>query len=235
MKDLSADLPALDLAEFGTMEGCAPDVFQIDAEMGELPHLDGDRRQEETGVDVQAIDARKVDLAAAAIDRLPGPREAWHIVTSGKFALWDYVPAVLKLVAPVTIAELHVATLSFSKPNVAQFCELLDSGQIGQAKLLASTYLRATNPDVYEFAMAEVPKRPTAHLLLLRVHAKVVAMKLSDGRTFTIESSANLRSCKAIEQSVATGSPAVYSLHVGWIDDLYARAEAGKLAKAELL
>lgn len=235
MQELSAPIPDLDLAEFGTMEGCAPDVFQVDAEIGDLPHLDGDRRQEETGVDIQTADCRKAELAAETLSRIPGQREAIHLVTAGRFALWDYVPAVLRMIAPATIAELHIATLSFSKPNVEDFCRLIDGGQIARAKLLASTYLRATNPDVYQFAMAEVPKRPAARLLLLRVHAKVVAMKLSDGRTFTIESSANLRSCKAIEQSVATGSPAVYRLHVGWVEDLFARAQAGHLAKAELL
>lgn len=45
-------------------------------------------------------------------------------------------------------------------------------------------------------------------------------MRLTDGRTITIESSANLRSCKNMEQMTLYGDPGLYSFHTGWIEGL---------------
>lgn len=234
MKDLATDFPTLDLSAMPTLAGCSPDVLQIESELSDLPHLDGDRRQEEADVTTRCRDARKEETAAAALGRIPGPREAFHLIVSGRFALWDFTPAVLSLAAPATIDTLHVATLGFSKPNVAALAQLLDTGAIGQARLLCSHYFKGTSQPIYDYAVEEIAKRANrAEMLSIRTHAKLLAMALSDGRTVTLESSANLRSCQNIEQVTAIGSPAVYRFHTRWIDDLFTRAAAKRLSRAE--
>jgi hypothetical protein len=52
---------------------------------------------------------------------------------------------------------------------------------------------------------------------------KLIAARLTDGRTVTIESSANLRSCKNIEFMTVYGHPDVYAFHTGWMDTLTGR------------
>jgi hypothetical protein len=199
----------------------APSVAGIESELRRLPHLAGDRKTSRKIVRAVCRDARQIKTAAEAIGKLPGPDEALHLVVSGRFALWHVVPAVLEL-AGVPIAELRIATLGFSRKNIEALCRLIDGGQIGRAWLLCSHYFKGTSAEVYNFAADEIAKRPTsAAFYSIRTHAKVLTIRLTDGRTLTVESSANLRSCKNIEQMTVIGSQNVYTFHVGWIDELF--------------
>lgn len=53
-----------------------------------------------------------------------------------------------------------------------------------------------------------------------RTHAKIIGMRMADGRAFVIESSANLRSCRNIEQFVMTQSRSLFDFHEGWMNDV---------------
>lgn len=205
-----------------------PDITaELESEMDLLPHLDGDQRQEVDGAARECRDARQIKHAADAIGPIPGPSQAWHLVVGGRWALWDAVPAILDLAAPATITTLHIATLGFSKLNVMELCRLLDEGKVGEVRLLCSHYFRGTSGGIWELAAAELAERQDrAKFLSVRTHAKLLAIKLSDGRTVTVESSANLRSCKNVEQMTVIGDPGVYAFHVAWIDQLFARAAA---------
>ena len=44
-----------------------------------------------------------------------------------------------------------------------------------------------------------------------------MGLKLADGRCVIIEGSANLRSCRNVEQFTATESPDLYQFHRAWI------------------
>jgi hypothetical protein len=131
------------------------------------------------------------------------------------------VPAVLDLASPARIDALYVATLGFSKNNVAEMADLLDRGIIGRLSLLCSHYFKGTSKGIYEIAADVMAKRPAARFRSLRTHCKILALRLTDGRTVTIESSANLRSCKNIEQMTVFGHPAVYEFHAGWMNTLF--------------
>ena len=211
----------LNLTRNPLLNPAAPSVAGIESELRRLPHLAGDRRQVSRTVRRDVRDARQAKTAAEAIGKLPTPDEALHLVVSGRFALWHMVPAVLELAAQ-PIAELRIATLGFSRKNVEALCRLIDEGQIRRAWLLCSHYFKGTSAQVYEFAADELGKRPTAAFCSLRTHAKVLTIRLTDGRTLTVESSANLRSCKNIEQMTVIGDPAVHAFHAGWIDELFA-------------
>lgn len=51
-------------------------------------------------------------------------------------------------------------------------------------------------------------------------HAKILLMELTDGRGFTVESSANLRSCSSIEQITMTHDAELLAFHRQWITDI---------------
>jgi hypothetical protein len=56
-------------------------------------------------------------------------------------------------------------------------------------------------------------------------------MKLSDGQQLSVESSANLRSCRNIEQMTLINSPSLHKFHARWIDQLFAEAAEGHHAQ----
>ena len=198
------------------------DIRQLEAEMATMPHLTADRRLELSGLARSYADCRRIDYAAEAIERLPGPTEAWHVVVCGKFALWDLVPAAYRLAG--TIDTLHIATLGFSKSNIAELCRMLDMGRIRGARLLCSHYFKGTSKPIYEYATQELTTRPAAAFLSIRTHAKILLLSMANGQTLTVEASANLRSCQNIEQLTLYGAPDLYRFHRGWIDQLFTEA-----------
>ena len=221
MKPFAATIPSFDIGSVPSSIGGTPDIFTIEAELAELPHLAGDERHETNDIDRDYRLALQVRDARDAIQRLPGPQQAIHLAISGKFALFDVIPATLDLAGGATIASVHIATLGFSKSNVSRMTELFDAGKLLKITLLCSHYFSGTSPEIHAFAAEEIGKRNQS-FLSIRSHAKLLMMRLSDGRTITVESSANLRSCKNIEQMTLCGDPGLYAFHTKWIDSLKA-------------
>ena len=54
-------------------------------------------------------------------------------------------------------------------------------------------------------------------------HAKILLIELTDGRSYVVESSANLRSCSSIEQIVMTHDRPLFDFHHQWLDELLAK------------
>lgn len=210
-------------AGIATLAGIGASEDDIEKELTELPHLQTDLRFESDAmVSHEGRDVRQAQTAVEHIGRIPDHFEAFHLVTSGRYALWNMVPAIAELAAPTKIADLHLATLGFSKANITDLVTMLDAGEIAKVTLLCSHYFKGTSGDIWTYAQEELLKRRTvARYLSIRTHAKIMALKLADGRTVTIEASANLRSCKNIEQISIFGHPGLYEFHAGWIDGLF--------------
>lgn len=207
-----------------TLPGCGPSLDDVEAELLTMPHVDADLLlADDPAIDHACRDVRQVRTAVEHLGRIPDAMEALHLLCSGRYALWDMVPAILELAAPVAIDSLHIATLGFSRQNVAEMLDALDRGRVARLSLICSHYFKGTSGGIWEFAAEELPKRPHTRFLSIRTHAKLLAIKLADGRTVTIESSANLRSCKNIEQMTVYGHPNVYAFHAGWMDSLSGR------------
>jgi hypothetical protein len=162
-----------------------------------------------------------VSNAAKALDRLPEPRETFHVVMSGNFNAWDIVPAVLTLAAPATIAELNVATLGFNEQNATELIGLLDAGQVGRCTFICSVYYKSMKDGapVYD-ALAEALTNRGHQIAAIRCHAKILGMELTDGRCLTVESSANLRSCRNIEQFTLSHDADLLHFHREWMMEL---------------
>lgn len=165
---------------------------------------------------VSALQSRN---AIKEVAQLPGPNESLHIIARGNFPLWSIVPAILKLAAPATIDGLSMATLGFSASNATDLLSLIDAGQIRNVTVVCSVYFERQNPA--EFRLMSEGLAARGHTIIaMRAHAKVMALALSDGRRFAVESSANLRSCRNLEQITLTQAADLHDFHAGWIDQV---------------
>jgi hypothetical protein len=131
---------------------------------------------------------------------------------------------VLHLAEPAPIRYLGIATLGFSKDNLDRLLAELDAGRIGEVDFLFSVYFKSNERESCERLAHELASRGHRVVACL-THAKILLLQLSDGRCFTCESSANLRSCSSIEQITMTHDAALFAFHRQWIDELM-RAKA---------
>ena len=168
-----------------------------------------------------------IENAAKHLERLPDEGESIHAIMRGNFNGWDLVPAVLRLAAPATIEELLVCTLGFNKSNTVELLALLDAGRIGSVTFIASIYFEAKNKPEWDFLRTELRRRGQ-RCLAPRNHAKLLCMRLSDERHIVVESSANLRSCRNIEQFVMTHDRGLFEFHKAWISALVGAQETDR-------
>jgi hypothetical protein len=173
------------------------------------------------------LDLLKVKDARDHIKRLPEGGEAVHMVLSGRYQLFHLVPAVIELAAPATIDELHLCTLSYSKDNAADLLAMIDAGKIKRTWLLVSHYFSKANPHLFDPLEAALKSRKQ-EVLTCRSHAKIFLFRLSDGRKYVVHSSANMRSCKSIEQACFESDEGIYQFHAEWIKGLFAKANEVK-------
>lgn len=55
----------------------------------------------------------------------------------------------------------------------------------------------------------------------MRTHTKLLLIETTAGDCYTIESSANLRSCKNVEQSTFTNDRPLFDFHRQWLNELF--------------
>lgn len=181
--------------------------------------LDIDQQTRTAITESRCIDAREAQDMAAAIGTLPQPGEALHMIIGGQHSQWHLIPAVLQLANPATIVEATIATLTYSKQNYIDLCHLIDARKIQKLTVVCSHYFSKTSPHIYDPSKILFDERGVI-LLSPRSHAKLVLLKLSDGRAITAEGSANLRSAVTVEQVTLYADTAVYEFHDRWIKAL---------------
>ena len=228
LKTIDAAELTLDAAEFV----CAG----TDAEAGQMTRQEWEREADtglqqavteingELMLDTREIkrsfhDKRRAAHAAEVIERIPHPDEGRHIVVGGSFAMFDCLAAVLQIAA-TPADDVTISTLSFSKLNILALCKLLDAGTVGRIVLACSHYFAASSKPIWQIATEQLTEKRGQLVITSRTHAKILAIKLADGRAVTVESSANLRSCSNIEQMTVYGCPRLYDFHAAWIRGL---------------
>jgi len=226
-------LDGLELAELATLEGLEQpfdDVPafdpELDREVNTVIGLSADRSMIRTPRRRLFVDYRSNMDAYRHLERLPAEGESLHGVISGKYAQWELVPAIIERTGK-KIAELHIATLSYGKANAADLLGLLDDGHIRRVSLLVSYFFKAQNRGLYDLLVP--PLRERGHrCLAMRTHAKLLLIKLAGGGSFVCEGSANLRSCKNVEQFVLTRCRRLYKFHRDWLEgELLSRVDEG--------
>jgi hypothetical protein len=172
-------------------------------------------------------DYRGHPAAFKLMSELPRPGVSHHGVLSGRFALWELVPALIAQTGQ-DIAELTIATLSFSAQNAADLLTLIDAGKVKRVGLLISYFFKAQNRHLYDSLIPQLRERGHP-VLAMRTHAKLTLAHMADGTKYVIESSANLRSSDNVEQFVITRDDGLYQFHHDWIHgELLHGKELGK-------
>ena len=172
------------------------------------------------------VDYRANPDAFRHLKRLPKEGESLHGVISGKYALFDLVPALIERTGE-HIADLHLVTLGFSRQNGADLCGMLDGRQVRKATLLCSMYFKMTSGGIYDAVVPELLNR-RQRVKAFRCHGKIILARMAGGARYVAESSANLRSCKNVEQFVLSRCPRLHRFHRRWIEDIV----TGKAAAA---
>jgi len=214
LKTWDADLPDMALGDLPSFYSQPQD--QVDAQR----RLGGDRKHISRSEKRLMLDARRLQNCLGHIGRLPEPAESFHLVTHGRYSLFDVIKTTLTLAAPATIAHLAISTLGFNRYNIEDLAAMLDEGQIGRLDFLYSLYFRSNERELCEGLAHELTRRGQ-RVLALRTHAKLLLIQLTDDRFFVVESSGNLRSCYNIEQIVMTHDRALFDFHTQWIEDVF--------------
>jgi len=179
------------------------------------------RRKAAKRHNVQALNASR---ARDLLQELPAPGESLHGIQKGNFNFFDIIPAAMQLARPATVNVLAIATLGFSRDNVDALLEMIDAGQVARVQLVASVFHQAHNPDDCAHARNGLASRGSS-FHACRNHAKVICFDFTDGQAFALEGSANLRSCRMVEQFCLTHDADLVAFHRRWIEELI-RTEA---------
>lgn len=164
------------------------------------------------------IDARREANVIEHLINLPAPGDSLHIIIDGRFEPCDIIPATRRLSDPATIKDLTITTLGLNEDNVSTLCNGLDAGKIGSLTLIVCQYFRGTERPLFEWMKAEIESRG-GRVRGLRSHCKIMLLEMTDGNCYTVEGSANLRSCRSVEQLVMTNDRSLLDFHRNWIND----------------
>jgi hypothetical protein len=170
---------------------------------------------------------RAARTAAELLPELPEPGESIHCLMLGAFDLCQVIAATAKRLPQCR--HLRIATLCYSKRNVAELCALLDGRRDGPLALtlLVSVFFREHNKELHENAVAELTAFPNVKVGAARSHCKVTLFDLGAGDALVFEGSANLRTNKNREQLAVFRDRILHDWHAGWIDSL-ASADDGQ-------
>ena len=160
----------------------------------------------------RAEDHRARGLLAGQLDPLPAEGDTLHLVLPGGIALGDVLWSVVDgthLPGPLT-----VSTLGFGRRWIAGLIDRLRDGRITSGVVVCSNYFRKSDPTEFADAAAALAPWPF-RLTDARTHAKIAIFG-----HFSLEGSANLRSCRSIENVAVTHDAALADFHRKWITAL---------------
>jgi len=184
--------------------------------------LDDERCHRRRGTHT-ADDATRVSKARDVLQRLPDENESIHVILRGTFRNSDFIDAILQLAAPAVAEELYLATLGLDRKTADGLLRLLDAGTVRRCTLLACVYFESHDTALWGWVVGELQRRGS-RALAARNHTKLQLYALDDGRRYSMESSANLRSCNMAEQATLTHDAGLYDFHRTWIDSIFDKA-----------
>jgi len=165
------------------------------------------------------IDAQHIANLAASLESLPEPGESWHIICKGNWSAWQLIPRIIELDPSRKLRYLGIATLGYSRPNIDELLGLLDAGTVERCSLLYSAYFKAHEVSLTTYAGAALNLRGH-QCKSIRTHAKIILAETGSRQFIVSESSANLRSCRNVEQFTITNDVELLGFHRQWIDQL---------------
>ena len=161
--------------------------------------------------------------ARAVLDVLPGEGETLHGIMTGCYDLMHLLIVLLeRLGSPCS--TMRIATLSLSARNVTEMAALLDAGKVKTLDLLCSDFFKRHDKEVFAELLLEFRNRGQ-RVASARSHCKLATLALEDGRRFTLEGSANLRTNKNQEQFALTQGANLHSFYDAWVSEMVSKHE----------
>lgn len=156
--------------------------------------------------------------AEEALDKLPEDGESIHGLMTGFYDCMHLIVVILRRLK-VHCDSLRLSTLSMSRRNTAELCTLLDSGKVGTIDIIVSDVFSRKDSDIFAELSSEFAARGQ-RVGVVRSHAKLVCIGLADKRKYVMETSANLRSNRNIEQYAFTQDGALFDYYDSWIREM---------------
>ena len=156
-------------------------------------------------------DHRHRGALAGILDPLPAEGESVHLLIHGGVALATIIWHVVDQNPP---SALTISTLGFSRAFVAELIDRMRTGQITSANVICSNYFSRVDATEYQQARELLAPWP-CRLVDARTHAKIAVFG-----HFSLEGSANLRSCRSIENVAITHDENLARFHAEWIHQL---------------
>ncbi len=175
-------------------------------------------------VRIEHRNALGVANAARTIGVLPAPGCSLHLVARGNYRLFDLVETIIRLTEPAAVDSLAVTTLGFDTDAARRLLALFDAGRVRRIAFACSTYFRRMSADDFAYLERGLAERGQA-FAARRTHAKVQAYLLDDGRGYVVETSGNMRSCRANEQIALIHDADLARFHTDWISQIIQETE----------
>ena len=190
------------------------------------------KRQGEHAVTVRINKRRMASIAAAAdvVRHIPAEGEAFHGLMTGYYDLMHLLIALLARLASPCL-HLRISTLCLSARNVQELATLLDTDAVRTASLLVSGFFRRQEKEIFAELLLEMNTR-NAPIGAAPCHAKIITLHLEDGRKFTLEGSANLRTNRSIEQFTLIHHAGLHDHYAAWIDDMVGKHRITDMSQA---
>jgi hypothetical protein len=165
--------------------------------------------------------AGRINSAREALPDIPSAGQSFHAIMAGTYATMDLLEVVLERAARPG-AVLWVSTLGYNRDSADRLIRLLDAGTLAVVQMLVSDFFESTNPDEADAidALQRILPLRGGTYCAARTHAKVACLEFPDGRKLVLETSANLRSCRSIEQVSLFHDATLHDYHRAWMDAL---------------
>lgn len=173
----------------------------------------GDLKRSDARAVKKLIRPENADVILAAFPAEDG--DMLHAITCGDFVFCDFILRLIEREG--TPRAMTATTLSLSLKNVEKLAALLTATPF-PFHLVLSHYFKSTSGDILRAIEALMIPIPTFRLTIGRSHAKVTLLDYPD-RAYVIESSANLRSSRNIEQITAKRCRDLHDFHLTWIEE----------------
>ena len=156
-------------------------------------------------------DHRHLGILAGILNPLPTAGETAHLIIHGGVPLSAIIWHVVDQSPP---AELMISTLGFNRDFVHQLIDRMRTGRVLSATVVCSNYFSRADAVEYQQARELLAPWP-CRLVDARTHAKIAVFG-----HFSLEGSANLRSCRSIENVAITHDENLARFHAEWIHQL---------------
>ena len=159
----------------------------------------------------------KMEHLAELLPCLPEPGWLFHVISSGNFDFWTYVPHLIDLAGHFD--ELYVSTWTMNRQNAIEMLELYDTGKVGKLNLLTGKYFKRRETAVYALILEGLIKRKQRYIAFAN-HTKIMLLG-NEREKIVVEGSANLTANPRAEQFILTNHADLYDFHRKWMEGMF--------------